>query len=147
VERTALLQDEASLSAYLYGTTTEPLPADLIGVNLELALSECYARMDAIGVSTAETRARKILTGLGFSDNGASMDCPTVNLSGGWAMRAALAAALYVRPHLLLLDEVRSTVPVAQYSIVYCTSLLGVPVRYKKPPVASSYSFLLNSVL
>jgi len=27
--------------------------------------------------------------------------------SGGWAMRAALAAALFVNPDLLLLDEVR----------------------------------------
>ena len=31
---------------------------------------------------------------------------PTLSLSGGWAMRAALAAALFVKPHLLLLDEV-----------------------------------------
>ena len=34
------------------------------------------------------------------------MSAPTQSLSGGWAMRAALAAALFVKPDLLLLDEV-----------------------------------------
>ena len=33
------------------------------------------------------------------------MDKPTNKLSGGWAMRAALAAAVFVKPNLLLLDE------------------------------------------
>lgn len=31
--------------------------------------------------------------------------------SSGWAMRAALAAAVFVRPNLLLLDEVNSFLP------------------------------------
>ena len=30
---------------------------------------------------------------------------PTCDLSGGWAMRAALGAALFVKPNLLLLGE------------------------------------------
>ena len=33
------------------------------------------------------------------------MERPTNGLSGGWAMRAALASAIYIKPHLLLLDE------------------------------------------
>ncbi len=49
IERTALLKDEAILSAHLYGTSTEPLPDELKGVNLEVALQECYERMDLIG--------------------------------------------------------------------------------------------------
>lgn len=60
--------------------------------------------MDAIGANTAEIRARKILNGLGFTER--MMEKPTVSLSGGWAMRAALAAALFMSPDLLLLDEV-----------------------------------------
>jgi ABC-type dipeptide/oligopeptide/nickel transport system ATPase subunit len=58
------------------------------------------------GVATAEARATKILTGLGF-DEGMILSTPTQALSGGWAMRAALAAALFVTPDMLLLDEVR----------------------------------------
>ncbi|CAE7461939.1 ABCF3, partial [Symbiodinium microadriaticum] len=46
----------------------------------------------------------RILTGLGF-DEDTVMHAPTASLSGGWAMRAALAAALFVTPDLLLLDE------------------------------------------
>ena len=56
------------------------------------------------GVAKAEQRAREILYGLGFDDK--MLKHPTSSLSGGWAMRAALAAALFVRPDLLLLDEV-----------------------------------------
>ncbi len=104
VERTSLLEDEARLIAVLHREDSEPLPADLKGVNLEVALTECYERMDAIGVNSAETRARKILSGLGFEED--MMTNPTNGLSGGWAMRAALAAALFVKPNLLLLDEV-----------------------------------------
>jgi ATPase subunit of ABC transporter with duplicated ATPase domains len=105
VERTALIEEEARLLSFLHGTNSGSLPPDLKGVNLEMALSECYERMDAIGCSTADTRARKILYGLGFTED--MILRPTAGLSGGWAMRAALAAALFVKPNLLLLDEVR----------------------------------------
>ena len=50
-------------------------------MNLEVALTECYERMDAIGANTAEFRARRILTGLGFTDS--MMENPTGGLSGG----------------------------------------------------------------
>ena len=105
VERTALLEDEARLLAVIHREDDKPVPADLKGVNLEVALQECYERMDAIGVNSSEMRATKILEGLGFEQS--MMTMPTNGLSGGWAMRAALAAALFVKPNLLLLDEVR----------------------------------------
>lgn len=103
VERTALLEQEARLNSFLHTTDSSQLPPDLKNVNIELALTECYERMDAISVSTAEQRARKILLALGFTDK--TMLKPTNELSGGWAMRAALAAAIYIKPTLLLLDE------------------------------------------
>lgn len=103
VERTALLEDEVRLNNYLHCDNSDEIPDDLKGINIELALTECYERMDAIGASSAEARARKILLGLGFDLD--MMDKPTNSLSGGWAMRAALAAAIFVNPNLLLLDE------------------------------------------
>lgn len=104
VERTALIEEEAILSQYLHSPDAASLPLELKGVSLEVALTECYERMEAIGVDSAEGRAVRVLSGLGFDER--MMNMPTERLSGGWAMRAALAAALYMRPDLLLLDEV-----------------------------------------
>ena len=101
VERTALLQEEANLQAYIHGTNK--IPDDMKGVNLQVALSEVYETMENCNVSSAETRAMKILAGLGFSED--LFYRPTNTLSGGWAMRAALGAAIFVKPNLLLLDE------------------------------------------
>jgi ATPase subunit of ABC transporter with duplicated ATPase domains len=50
-----------------------------------------------------ESRARKILAGLGFTD--ALMAKDVSGLSGGWAMRAALAAVLLQETDILILDE------------------------------------------
>jgi ATP-binding cassette, subfamily F, member 3 len=50
-----------------------------------------------------EPRARRVLSGLGFSP--ADQDRPLEQFSGGWRMRAALAALLLTDPTLLFLDE------------------------------------------
>jgi ATP-binding cassette, subfamily F, member 3 len=50
-----------------------------------------------------ESRAKSILTGLGFSLE--LLDRPVATLSGGWAMRLALAGLLSFEHDLLLLDE------------------------------------------
>ncbi len=55
------------------------------------------------GEHTLESEARRVLSGLGFSS--ADQDRPLAEFSGGWRMRAALAALLLADPTVLFLDE------------------------------------------
>jgi len=66
-------------------------------------LADIYARLAQIGADAQPAKAAEILVGLGFSQ--ADLDRPMAEFSGGWRMRAALAAALFAEPELLLLDE------------------------------------------
>src|SRR5258708_10257573 len=68
-----------------------------------LRIAEIEARLDAIDARSAQARAARILSGLGF---GAEMQTqPISELSGGWRMRVALAAVLFTEPDMLLRDE------------------------------------------
>lgn len=66
-------------------------------------LDEVYQRLQGLGSDSAEARAAMILSGLQFSQQ--MQESPISSLSGGWQMRVALAAALFVEPDICLLDE------------------------------------------
>jgi ATP-binding cassette subfamily F protein 3 len=66
-------------------------------------IAEVHTRLADIDAHTAEARAAAILSGLGF--DGDAQQRPCDDFSGGWRMRVALAATLFLRPDLLLLDE------------------------------------------
>ena len=66
-------------------------------------LSDANERLDAIGASSTEEQAHRILQGLGFKIT--DMTRQMFEFSGGWKMRVELAKLLLMQPDLLLLDE------------------------------------------
>ncbi len=89
--RLTLLQDEISTAS---PDEAQPL-LDEYG--------ELQHRFEQLGGYSREARAKEILFGLGFKTPDLARS--TIELSGGWRMRVALAQLLLQQPDLLLLDE------------------------------------------
>jgi ATP-binding cassette, subfamily F, member 3 len=64
---------------------------------------EAHAKHDALNDPQVETKAKRILRGLGYRET--DFDRKAREMSGGWIMRARLARLLVMEPDLLLLDE------------------------------------------
>ncbi|MFK3723953.1 ATP-binding cassette domain-containing protein [Pseudomonas monteilii] len=67
------------------------------------ALARLHSELESADGYTADARARKLLAGLGFSNE--QMERRVGDFSGGWRMRLNLAQALMCPSDLLLLDE------------------------------------------
>lgn len=66
-------------------------------------IAHCHSELQEIDGYSIESRAAKILNGLGFSNK--EMLKPVKSFSGGWQMRLQLARVLLSRAQLYLLDE------------------------------------------
>ena len=64
---------------------------------------ETHAKHDKLNDPEVETKAKKMLRGLGYRDS--DFNRKAKEMSGGWIMRARLARLLVMEPDLLLLDE------------------------------------------
>ncbi len=64
---------------------------------------EAQAKYDALNNPEVEAKAKKMLRGLGYTEE--NWLRPAKEMSGGWVMRAHLAHLLVLEPDLLLLDE------------------------------------------
>lgn len=92
-----VLQADTERTALLQELETAETAAD--GVRI----GEIHERLSVIGANSAVARAGAILYGLGFSAEDQLR--PVSSFSGGWRMRVALAAALFIPSEILLLDE------------------------------------------
>lgn len=66
-------------------------------------LAELQLQLEPSRIAEIESKAKKILTGLGFTES--RMTQSVSSLSGGWKMRTALATALLQDTDILILDE------------------------------------------
>ena len=66
-------------------------------------LAQCHQQLDDIDAYSAESRAAKLLTGLGFQQH--QLKATVQSFSGGWRMRLNLAQTLMCPSDILLLDE------------------------------------------
>lgn len=93
-------------------------------------LADLQIQVEPTRISEIESRARKILTGLGFNET--TMEKPLSSLSGGWHMRANLAAVLLQEADILILDEPTNFLDLL--GIIWLQKYLEALEDQEKPP-------------
>ncbi|KAK8079837.1 hypothetical protein PG997_007655 [Apiospora hydei] len=106
--RKALIAKEKEVAA-MQSQRDQPddeIPSEVLAKETSEAadlLAELELQVEPTKVAETESRAKRILSGLGFSEE--YMQKPIASLSGGWRMRTALAAVLLQETDILILDE------------------------------------------
>ncbi|MDO8533243.1 MAG: ABC-F family ATP-binding cassette domain-containing protein [Xanthobacteraceae bacterium] len=109
-------------------------------------IAEIETRLVDIDAYSAPSRAARILAGLGFDQTAQARPCS--EFSGGWRMRVALAALLFVEPDLLLLDEptnyldLEGTLWLQDYLTRYPRTILLI--SHDRDLLDTSVSFILH---
>ncbi|TGJ79266.1 hypothetical protein E0Z10_g9504 [Xylaria hypoxylon] len=106
--RKALIVAEKMVADFdtLYGQKDEEISSETLAKETSEAaemLADLQLLVEPSKMADVESRAKKLLTGLGFSET--TMLKPVSSLSGGWRMRASLASALLQETDILILDE------------------------------------------
>jgi ATP-binding cassette, subfamily F, member 3 len=98
VEMNSLLAEQAELIKTDLATLQEPALSKHTKRLVDIA-----NRLEVIQANTTESKAMRILKGIGFSEE----DChkPSNSFSGGWRMRIAIAKVIFCEPEILMLDE------------------------------------------
>ncbi|KAK1752164.1 P-loop containing nucleoside triphosphate hydrolase protein [Echria macrotheca] len=106
--RKALVDYEKEVAEYavLMEQPEDEIPSDALQAETQEAadlLAELQLQVEPSRLADIESRAKKILVGLGFTD--AYMKIPASSLSGGWRTRSLLAITLLQETDILILDE------------------------------------------
>lgn len=91
-----------SIEKKLEDSALEPISDDEMASLLE-KYGDLQTQFENFGGYDLESRAKEILSGLGFQTE--DQNLPTETFSGGWKMRITLAKLLLQNPDVLLLDE------------------------------------------
>ncbi|KAK6509014.1 hypothetical protein TWF481_003780 [Arthrobotrys musiformis] len=100
------MEDEMLASELSVTSIDSSLPATVLEEETRLAvemLDDLQMYLESTAASQSAVNARGILLGLRFTDD--KIDGPFASLSGGWQTRALLAAALFQKTDVLMLDE------------------------------------------
>ncbi|MCA9602245.1 MAG: ABC-F family ATP-binding cassette domain-containing protein [Polyangiales bacterium] len=100
--KAALDDDIKATEAELAEVSADPRRED-DALECAARLAELHDQQTHFDLFFTEHEATRILSGLGFQTS--DLERSIAEFSGGWKMRAVLAALLFQRPDLLLLDE------------------------------------------